>query len=544
MTFQRSLRRVAAVAVLGLAQLGLATSARAADLPTHAIDANVNDAGIDPARGQNLVWLPHADKRVGKLLVFLPYGAVNNRPTQFQEVGAEGARLGYHTIVLAYRNEVPIAAPAGCGTSADLPLPPAPQDCAIKARMEILDGGGESPVIDVDQPNSIENRLSKLLAYLKATYADEGWSPFLDAGGTEPNWSETVIAGGSLGAGEAVLIGMLHPVHRVALFAGFTDAKHGWVKPGASPNRYFALIHARDAFFARMCDAYSALGVAPSCPLPDFTIPPASASLVENRQPPFESRLLVFNLEFAPNQPVVGDPYHASTVRDGYVAKEADGTTPSHLLVNAWRSILGDSDADTLVDDVDRCPLLAGASQTDTDADGTGDACDSTPQGTTPPTIAVPGHVTVDATGPAGAAVPFTVTATDDIPPAPTPVCTPSAGSLFAIGESVVACVATDGGGNTANASFLVTVLGAKEQLSNLILEVVDASNLPATVKTQLVASLRSLVTGFDPSKPLQRVVACLTLRTFTTLVRFTAPPAQAAAWTIDANRIRTVLAC
>jgi hypothetical protein len=367
---------------------------------------------------------------------------------------------------------------------------------------------------------------------------------FLDAGGTEPKWSETVIAGGSLGADEAVLIGMRHAVHRVALFGGFTDAKHGWVRPGASPNRHFALIHARDQFLPRMCDAYLALGVVSSCPLPDFTSAPGDASLVENRQPPFGSRLLVFNLQFAPNQPVVGDPYHASTVRDGYVAKEADGTTPSHLVVNAWRSVLGDSDADTLLDDIDKCPLLASADQSDTDTDGTGDACDPTPQGTTPPTIIIPEHITVAATGPAGAAVTYTVTATDDILPAPDLVCTPPAGSVFAIGESPIACVATDSGGNTANASFTVTVLGAREQLANLIRSVVESTNLSASVKTQLIASLQSLLAGLDPNRPLHRAVACLTLRAFTTLVHFAAPSARAAEWTSDANRIRAVLAC
>jgi hypothetical protein len=131
-----------AVALLGL---GFAADARAADL-ARAIDANVNDAGIDPTRGKNLVWLTaNEQRRVGRLLVFLPLGAAMNVPTEFEELGSEGGRLGYHTIVLAYKNEVPIAAPAGCGNSV---APPAsPPNCARDARMEILDGKNESPVI-------------------------------------------------------------------------------------------------------------------------------------------------------------------------------------------------------------------------------------------------------------------------------------------------------------------------------------------------------------------------------------------------------------
>jgi hypothetical protein len=320
--------------------------------------------------------------------------------------------------------------------------------------------------------------------------------------------------------------------------------------------------------------------MAAACPLPDFTLPPANALLVENRDPPFGSPLLVFNLEFAPNQPVVPDPYHASTMRDGYIAKEPDGT-PSQKLLRAWRSVLGDDtdddgiintadncpgtgnggqgdadgdsigdvcdkdrDGDAVINATDNCPDTANGNQSDADGDGSGDACDPTPQGTTPPAIAVPAHITVNATGPGGATVSYAVTATDDLPPAPSPVCTPAAGRLFATGDTSVACTATDAGGNTANASFLVTVLGAKEQLANLIRKVVNATSLPAATKTQLAASLQSLAAGFDPSKPLQRAVACLTLRAFTTLLPFVAPPAERTEWTDDANRIRAVLAC
>ena len=84
------------------------------------------------------------------------------------------------------------------------------------------------------------------------TRPDEDWEHFV--GGSEPNWSKTVIAGGSLGAGEAVLIAQEHAVHRVALFAGWTDARHGWVAIGATPSdRFRALIHAQDRFYSRTC---------------------------------------------------------------------------------------------------------------------------------------------------------------------------------------------------------------------------------------------------------------------------------------------------
>ena len=85
-------------------------------MPTHAIAPSDTDPAItDTAsptpgtRGANLVWLAPAQRRVGKLLVFLPYGGFDQRTTEYEEVGSEAGRLGYHTIVLAYKNDVPIA---------------------------------------------------------------------------------------------------------------------------------------------------------------------------------------------------------------------------------------------------------------------------------------------------------------------------------------------------------------------------------------------------------------------------------------------------
>jgi predicted dienelactone hydrolase len=217
----------------------------------------------------------------------------------------------------------------------------------------------------------------------------------------------------------------------------------------------------------------------------------------------------------------------------------------TELAVDFFNSKLArDRDGDGLPDTDDNCRDTANGDQADADGDGTGDVCDDTPRGTTPPTIAVPGHVTADATGPAGATVTYTVTAADDLDPDPTVRCTPSSGSLFAIGDTLVECDATDAGGNTANASFVVRVLGANEQLAQLISDVIDATSLPAAVKTHLIATLQSFTARFDPSNPQQRRAACLALRAFTTVVRFVAPPAHAAEWIADANRIRAVLAC
>ncbi len=110
---------------------------------------------------------------------------------------------------------------------------------------------------------------------------------------------------------------------------------------------------------------------------------------------------------------------------------------------------------------------------------------------TTPPILSLPGNLTVDATGPAGAVVTYTVTATDpdNSPSSLTLTCAPASGSTFPIGTTTVNCSAADPAGNQATGSFTVTVLGAAAQLGNLI-ATVDGFNLQPGISNSLDAKL------------------------------------------------------
>ena len=79
--------------------------------------------------------------------------------------------------------------------------------------------------------------------------------------------------------------------------------------------------------------------------------------------------------------------------------------------------------------------------------------CDSTP-----PTLNLPTSKSAEATGPSGAAVTFSATATDANPASPAVTCLPSSGATFALGTTTVSCSATDTAGNTASGTFPVTV--------------------------------------------------------------------------------------
>jgi hypothetical protein len=78
----------------------------------------------------------------------------------------------------------------------------------------------------------------------------------------------------------------------------------------------------------------------------------------------------------------------------------------------------------------------------------------------TPPTLALPGGIAVEADGPTGGNAAYTVTAADDgTPLLPSAIsCSPRSGSKFPLGSTNVECRAVDTHGNVANGVFAVVV--------------------------------------------------------------------------------------
>lgn len=77
----------------------------------------------------------------------------------------------------------------------------------------------------------------------------------------------------------------------------------------------------------------------------------------------------------------------------------------------------------------------------------------------TPPAITCPSNQTAECTGPNGAAVSFSPTATDNCTASPMLGCNPPSGSLFALGTTTDTCTATDAAINQTTCSFAVTVV-------------------------------------------------------------------------------------
>jgi HYR domain/PLAT/LH2 domain len=137
-----------------------------------------------------------------------------------------------------------------------------------------------------------------------------------------------------------------------------------------------------------------------------------------------------------------------------------------------------------------------------------------TVQDTQAPVITCPPPMVVNATGPAGAVVPFTVTATDNC--GATVISTPASGSVFAIGDTTVQSTAADSSANQASCSFNVHVKGAAEQTADLLTAVNSLNLSKPGVKSALLFQLNTALAGLQSNN---LVAACGSLQSFIGLV-------------------------
>jgi hypothetical protein len=75
-----------------------------------------------------------------------------------------------------------------------------------------------------------------------------------------------------------------------------------------------------------------------------------------------------------------------------------------------------------------------------------------------PPTLTCPAPISVDASGPSGAAVTYPLAVASDNCPGVSVVCLPPSGSTFPMGITTVGCTGTDSGGSSAMCAFSITV--------------------------------------------------------------------------------------
>lgn len=108
-----------------------------------------------------------------------------------------------------------------------------------------------------------------------------------------------------------------------------------------------------------------------------------------------------------------------------------------------------------------------------------------------PPSLAVPDDFFVEATGPAGALVTYSVTASQGA----TVSCSPASGSIFGIGTNLVSCSATSPGGTT-NASFNVIVVDTVGPVLTLPGSIVAQATSPSGAVVTYSASATDAISG------------------------------------------------
>lgn len=171
------------------------------------------------------------------LVVFLP--GTFRSPNNYLYVTEQLALLGYHVIGLMYKTD-PAINPI-CRTTDD-------ETCHWRARMETIDGTDRHPSVSVNVPNSILNRLEKVLQYLVSLQPTAGWDQFYSS--NQINWSKIIVSGHSQGASLSGVMGKEFPVKRVVMWSVMDILNSGripsWVDNQTGHEKYYAFIHPKD----------------------------------------------------------------------------------------------------------------------------------------------------------------------------------------------------------------------------------------------------------------------------------------------------------
>ncbi len=157
------------------------------------------------------VYLNQSSISKEKLVVHLP--GTFGEPKRARLFGSLAANLGFHSIGLMYPN-VPTVG-SFCTNNADL-------SCFENVRREIIEGVDYSEEIDIQFPEGIQNRLTKLLVYLSENFPNENWQQFLNNNGNV-KWEKIIFSGHSQGGGHAAVIAKFFPIYRALCFSSPKD---------------------------------------------------------------------------------------------------------------------------------------------------------------------------------------------------------------------------------------------------------------------------------------------------------------------------------
>ncbi|MEO8582806.1 MAG: hypothetical protein ABI415_03355 [Flavitalea sp.] len=171
------------------------------------------------------------------LVVLLP--GTYRAPANYLFITEQLALMGYHVIGLMYKTD-PAINPI-CRPTDDV-------TCHYRSRMETIDGTDRHPSVSVNVPNSILNRLEKVLQYQINAHPTAGWQQYYSGG--QIQWNKIIVTGHSQGASLAGILGKEFPVKRIVMFSviDFLDSGNipNWVANVTNHENYYAFIHPKD----------------------------------------------------------------------------------------------------------------------------------------------------------------------------------------------------------------------------------------------------------------------------------------------------------
>jgi pimeloyl-ACP methyl ester carboxylesterase len=189
------------------------------------VDPSVTNAKIRQVKGPHQVF--QAKTLNAKTLITI--GGTNSHPADFRNVHEWAIERGYRVIGLDYENELTSVV---CQTNPD-------RTCFDNYRSEIVFGQPVSPIVKVNESNSIAHRLLKLLLHLKWTV----------------EWQDVVLVGHSQGAGHVAFFAKQFNVHKVIMtggphdyFPGYGPAAWTMERSETDVRSYYSFLHEKDFF--------------------------------------------------------------------------------------------------------------------------------------------------------------------------------------------------------------------------------------------------------------------------------------------------------
>ncbi len=290
--------------------------------PFHVLPS-ATDPSITTFDAPHSAYFNPSVKSRNKLVVFIPgtNGDGSRGPTLFLKAASD---LGFHVLSLSYPSSI---AATVCHAQAD-------EKCFENFRQEIITGQNKSSLIEVDRASSIENRLQKLLVYLKKNNSSEGWGRYLSAK-DEIIWDDLILSGMSQGGGHAPLMAMTHKVARVVMLSAPKDyditnkRPAAWYDKGATPaDRFYSFVHMQDH---QGCDYAQQLEILKKMGLYEFGGPVD----VDTTAAPFNNtHILVTN---TPGTEVTSINAHVSVISDALTPKDKLG---SPVFLPVWTYML------------------------------------------------------------------------------------------------------------------------------------------------------------------------------------------------------------